>query len=109
MARTRVGDILGPMREGLADVGEKGQELARDVAERVEDVLDEAGVQGKRIRKELAHRWKTVDRVGRENDLEVFLYPEGLVVYFSKDGWQAQLMVFTLPQPLSAEPAPPKR
>jgi hypothetical protein len=33
----------------------------------VEDVLDEAGVQGKRIRKELAHRWKAVDRVGREN------------------------------------------
>ena len=66
MARTRVGDILGPMREGLADVGEKGQELARDVAERVEDVLDEAGVQGKRIRKELARRWKTVDRAGRD-------------------------------------------
>jgi ElaB/YqjD/DUF883 family membrane-anchored ribosome-binding protein len=67
MARTRVGDILGSMREGLSDAGERGQDLARDVAERVEDVLDEAGVQGKRIRKELAHRWKTVDRVGREN------------------------------------------
>src|SRR5664280_1456409 len=65
MARTRVGDILGSMREGLSDAGERGQDLARDVAERVEDVLDEAGVQGKRIRKELAHRWKAVDRVGR--------------------------------------------
>jgi ElaB/YqjD/DUF883 family membrane-anchored ribosome-binding protein len=67
MARTRVGDILGSMRESLSDAGERGQDLARDVAERVEDVLDEAGVQGKRIRKELAHRWKAVDRVGREN------------------------------------------
>ena len=67
MARTRVGDILGSMRESLSDAGERGQDVARDVAERVEDVLDEAGVQGKRIRKELAHRWKAVDRVGREN------------------------------------------
>lgn len=67
MARTRVGDILGSMREGLSDTGERGQDLARDVAERVEDVLDEAGVQGKRIRKELARRWRTVDRVGRES------------------------------------------
>ena len=67
MARSRVDDIFGSMREGLSEAGEKGQDLARDVAARVEDVLDDAGVQGKRIRKELARRWKAVDRVGRDN------------------------------------------
>lgn len=67
MARSRVDDVLGSIRGGLSDAGERGQDLARDVAERVEDVLDEAGVQGKRIRKELARRWKAVDRAGRDN------------------------------------------
>ena len=63
MARTRMDDILGTVR----DAGDRGQEIASQVAARVEDVLDEAGVQGKRVRKELARRWKKVDRVGRDN------------------------------------------
>jgi hypothetical protein len=67
MARSRVDEVLGSMRGGLSEVGEKGQDLARDVAARVEDVLDEAGLQGKRIRRELARRWKVVDRAGRDN------------------------------------------
>ena len=68
------------MREGLSDAGEKGEELARDVAERVENVLDEAGVQGKRIRKELARRWKTVDKAGRENAFVMAIAALGIVV-----------------------------
>jgi ElaB/YqjD/DUF883 family membrane-anchored ribosome-binding protein len=56
-------DILGSVR----DAGDRSQEIASQVAARVEDVLDEAGVQGKRVRKELARRWKQVDRVGRDN------------------------------------------
>ncbi len=60
MARSRMDDILGT-------VGDRGQEIASQVAARVEDALDEAGVQGRRIRKELARRWKQVDRVGRDN------------------------------------------
>jgi hypothetical protein len=60
-------------------------------------------------RRTVINGWGVPDRVGRENDLEVFLYQEGLVVYFGKDGWQAELMVFTPPQPLANEPAPPKR
>ena len=63
MARSRMDDILGTVR----DAGDRGQEIASQVAARVEDVLDEAGVQGKRVRKELARRWKQVDRVGRDN------------------------------------------
>jgi hypothetical protein len=60
-------------------------------------------------RKTIINGWGVPNRIGRENDLEVFLYQEGLIVYFGQDGWEAQLMVFTPPQPLSAEPAPPKR
>ena len=63
MARTRVDDILGTVREA----GDRGQEIAAQVAAKVEDVLDDAGAQGRRIRKELARRWRQVDRVGRDN------------------------------------------
>ena len=63
MARSRMDDILGTVR----DAGDRGQEIASQVAARVEDVLDEAGDQGKRVRKELARRWKHVDRIGRDN------------------------------------------
>ena len=63
MARSRMDDIRGPVR----DAGDRGQEITSQVAARVEDVLDEAGAQGKRVRKELARRWKHVDRIGRDN------------------------------------------
>ncbi|HQQ79020.1 MAG TPA: hypothetical protein PLB01_16830 [Thermoanaerobaculia bacterium] len=63
MARSRMDDILGTVR----DAGDRSQEIASQVAARVEDVLDEAGAQGKRVRKELARRWKHVDRMGRDN------------------------------------------
>jgi hypothetical protein len=43
--------------------------------------------------------WGAPDRVGREGDSDVFLYKDGLLVYFAPDGWNVQLMVFTLPQP----------
>jgi ElaB/YqjD/DUF883 family membrane-anchored ribosome-binding protein len=56
-------DIL----ETVKGAGDRSQEIASQVAARVEDVLDEAGVQGKRVRKELARRWKQVDRAGRDN------------------------------------------
>jgi hypothetical protein len=49
--------------------------------------------------------WGLPDRVGRDGEADVFLYQHGLVVYFGKDGWEAQLMVFTPPQPQGGEPA----
>jgi hypothetical protein len=52
--------------------------------------------------------WGVPDRIGREGESDVFLYQHGLVVYFTKDGWEAQLMVFTPPQPQGAEPGRPK-
>ena len=43
--------------------------------------------------------WGFPDQMGHENEQDIFLYREGLLVYFDKTGWNAQLMVFTLPQP----------
>jgi hypothetical protein len=43
--------------------------------------------------------WGFPDRMGRENKNDIFLYRDGLIVYFDPSGWNAQLMVFTLPQP----------
>jgi len=60
-------EILGSMREGLKDAGTRGQKAAEAVAEQVEDALEDAGREGRRIRRELARRWRTVDRVGRDN------------------------------------------
>jgi len=53
--------------------------------------------------------WGPPDKVGRDKDRDVFLYYEGLLVYFDPEGWNAQLMVFTLPQPEpAADAAKPK-
>ena len=67
MGRSPAEELLGSVRDGLSGASSKAQDAAEAVARRVEDVLDDAGATGKRIRKELARRWKTVDRVGRDN------------------------------------------
>ena len=51
--------------------------------------------------------WGAPDRVGKQSDAEVFYYADGLVVIFDKEGLQAQLLVFTPPQPI--EPGTPSR
>ena len=51
--------------------------------------------------------WGPPDRVGKQGDAEVFLYALGLVVIFDNEGWLAQALIFTPPQPL--EPAKPSR
>ena len=51
--------------------------------------------------------WGAPDRVGKQGDAEVFYYADGLVVIFDKEGLQAQLLVFTPPQPI--EPGKPSR
>jgi hypothetical protein len=43
--------------------------------------------------------WGAPDRLGREGDEELFVYKDGLVVIFDKEGWNVRLMVFTVPQP----------
>ncbi len=43
--------------------------------------------------------WGFPTRVGKDGDTPVFYYDEGLVVFFDKDGWIAQRMIFTPHQP----------
>jgi hypothetical protein len=43
--------------------------------------------------------WGMPDRLGREGDADLFLYKDGLLVYFDPQGWNARLMIFTVPQP----------
>jgi len=58
-------------------------------------------------RRSVLNGWGPPDRVGKQKDDDVFLYAEGLVVIFDKDGPDARLMLFTPPQPI--EPAKPPR
>jgi hypothetical protein len=51
--------------------------------------------------------WGRPDRAGRQGDEDVFVYAQGLVVIFGRDGAAARTLVFTPPQTL--EPAKPSR
>ena len=53
--------------------------------------------------------WGAPERVGKEKDVDVFFYESGLLVYFDKDGWLAQTLIFTPPQRPAAGGAPPPR
>jgi hypothetical protein len=52
--------------------------------------------------------WGFPDRMGHEAGQDIFLYREGLLVYFDESGWNAKLMIFTVPQPRdpTEEPRP---
>jgi hypothetical protein len=53
--------------------------------------------------------WGFPDRIGRQGNEDVFLYKDGLLVYFDENGWNVRLMVFTLPQPRDpTEETPPR-
>ena len=53
--------------------------------------------------------WGVPTRVGRDKEADVFFYADGLLVYFNKEGWLAETMIFTPPQRPAAAGAPPKR
>jgi hypothetical protein len=53
--------------------------------------------------------WGFPDRMGRENGQDIFLYREGLLVYFDEAGWNAKLMLFTVPQPRDPTEEPRSR
>jgi hypothetical protein len=53
--------------------------------------------------------WGLPDRMGRENQSDIFLYRDGLLVYFDEAGWNATLMLFTLPQPRDPTEEPRSR
>jgi hypothetical protein len=43
--------------------------------------------------------WGFPDQLWREGEEDRFLYKDGLLVHFDKEGWNASLMIFTVPQP----------
>ena len=51
--------------------------------------------------------WGPPSQVGKEGELEFFLYAEGLLVYFGKDENEVLAMIFTPPQKLPPPTAPP--
>jgi hypothetical protein len=52
--------------------------------------------------------WGVPTRVGRDKDADVFFYADGLLVYFNKEGWIAETMIFTPPQKPGDGAAPAK-
>ena len=55
-------------------------------------------------RKLVVDGWGPPTRLGKEGELEFFLYEEGLLVYFSPDG-NVLAMIFTPPQKIPSAPA----
>jgi hypothetical protein len=47
----------------------------------------------------ITYGWGFPDQMWREGEEDRFLFKDGLLVYFDKEGWNATMMVFTVPQP----------
>lgn len=60
-------------------------------------------------RKLVLDGWGPPARVGKEGELEFFLYEEGLLVYFGPDAQEVTVMIFTPPQKLPPASAAPPR
>lgn len=52
------------------------------------------------------HGWGEPDRMGKQGEVPVFLYYDGLLVYFDPKGQLAETLIFTTPQPPGAEDKP---
>ena len=88
MPQVDVDKIVGSIRENVASVHDKSQEAVEDVADKIEDALEKAGTEGRKlqrqVKEELARRWKEVDRVGREN---AFIMAAGALAVGVLIGW----------------------
>lgn len=60
-------------------------------------------------RRVILNGWGEPAHVAKEGDGDVFVYPEGLLVYFDKEGWDPRLVLFTPPQPVPGGSAPASR
>lgn len=50
--------------------------------------------------------WGLPDATATQNERETFFYKSGLIVIFTKDGSDTELLTFTPPQPVGPAPAP---
>jgi len=53
--------------------------------------------------------WGQPDRAGRDGDTDVFVYYEGMIVYFDESGQDAKLVLFTVAQPRDPADVPAPR
>ena len=53
--------------------------------------------------------WGVPDGMSKQNEMDVFFYRSGLLVNFDKEGDEATLLTFTLPQPDAPPSTPTKR
>jgi hypothetical protein len=53
--------------------------------------------------------WGVPDGITKHNEMDVFFYKSGLLVNFDREGDEAALLTFTLPQPGTPAPVAPKR
>jgi len=71
MVRPTVEDMIGSVKDRVSEAKDVAAEAAHDLADRVEEALEDATAEGrkvaKRARKELARRWQVVDQAGRDN------------------------------------------
>lgn len=88
MSKVDVDKIVGSIRESAAVVRERTDDAVEDVADKIEDALEKAGTEGRKlqrqVKEELARRWRQVDRVGREN---AFLMAAGALAVGVLIGW----------------------
>ena len=88
MPKVDVDRIVGSIRERATGVRAKSLDAVEDVADRIEDALEKAGTEGRKlqreVKEELARRWKQVDRVGREN---AFVMAAGALAVGALIGW----------------------
>ncbi len=77
-------EVVGSIREGVAGTGGRIQEAVHDVAEKIDEAIEEARYEGehlrRKVRAELLKRWKDVDRAGRENAFVMALAALGIGV-----------------------------
>jgi len=88
MPQVDVDRIVGSIRESASNVRVKSQDAVEDVADKIEDALEKAGTEGRKlqreVKEELARRWRQVDRVGREN---AFIMAAGALAVGVLIGW----------------------
>ncbi len=67
MAQKTVDRVVGTIREGFEEAGERVEAVAEKVETALEDAVAEGRHLKKKVRAELVRRWRTANQLGREN------------------------------------------
>ncbi len=70
-SRHSLSDLESSVKQSITDATSKAKDTASEIADKVEDAIDEATAGGKemgrKLKKELGERWKTVDKAAHDN------------------------------------------